>query len=129
MTPSTVVAPVVSVAGALAVLLAATPLVDGPRMVPRLLIRNPTVYDLTVEVTDAHHDGWMAVWIARRNATTVAEEIVDVGDTWVFRFRAQGETTRELRVARDDLERSGWRLSIPTVIGDELRARGAPRPP
>ena len=64
-----------------------------------------------------------------RRPTAVAEEIYDIGDTWVFRFSAQGETSGEVAFNRKQLERNGWRLEIPASIGDELRQKGAPAPP
>jgi hypothetical protein len=102
---------------------------EQPGFVPRLRIVNPTAYDLDVDVTTKSHDGWMPVWVARRDTTTVAEEIYDIGETWVFRFSAQGETSTEVALDRQQLERNGWRLEIPASIGDELRDRGAPAPP
>lgn len=102
---------------------------EQPEFVSRLRIVNPTVYDLDIEVTTRSHDGWMPVWIAKRDATTVAEEIYDIGDAWVFRFSAQGETSGEVVLNRKQLERNGWRLEIPASIGDELRHKGAPAPP
>ena len=112
-----------------AALLLVIQMMQEPRNVTRIHIVNPTAYDLAVEVTDAGHDGWMPVWTAKRDATTVAEEIYDIGDTWIFRFSAQGKTTGELRVERSALERTGWRLTIPTRFGDALRDQGAPPPP
>ena len=114
---------------AVATLLLLGRLLEPPPFVDVIRIDNPTPYDLSVEVATTDAGGWMPLWTATRATTTLAEEIYDVGDTWVLRFSAQGETTGPLRVDRSTLERSGWRLVIPGRIGEELRAEGAMPPP
>ena len=98
----------------------------APRFVERIPFENATVYDLRIDVTGADRDGWIPVTTAQSKATTVAELIIDVGEAWTFRFASQGEQGGELRLTRRELERSGWRVSIPARIGDELAAKGAP---
>ena len=119
---------VIALSGAV-LLIVATTLLTEPRFVGSLTFHNPTPYELSVEVTDSGHDGWMPVWIAARRTTTKAEQIYDIGETWVFRFSAQGRTSSDLRLTRTQLEGAGWHVRIPASIGDELRQLGAPPPP
>ncbi len=104
-------------------------LVARPAYVERVTFENPTAYDLTVDVTGADHDGWLAVCTARRGTTATARRVIDQGDTWIFRFGAQGREGGELRVARRELERTGWKIAIPEAVGERLREQGAPLPP
>ena len=103
-------------------------LYPAPRsFVERISIENPTEYDLAVQVS-GRGDGWIGISTATRGATTVAEQVLDVGEVWTFRFRSQGEDGGELRRSRDELEQDGWRLRVPARIGEELREQGAPAP-
>jgi hypothetical protein len=100
-----------------------------PNYIKSISFENPSAYDLNVEVSDAGRTGWMAVATARRNGTTVAQDIYDIGSDWVFRFTAQGQAGGEVRVTRSDLAGDGWHLRIPEGIGAQLQAKGAPEQP
>jgi hypothetical protein len=100
-----------------------------PNYIETISFENPNVYDLGVEVSDAGRTGWMAVTTARRNTATIAEDVYDIGDVWVFRFTAQGKEGGELRLTRSDLAGDGWRLRIPEQVGAQLHAKGAPEQP
>ena len=100
-----------------------------PNYIKSISFENPNVYDLSIEVSDAGRTGWMAVTTARRSGTTIAQDVYDVGDDWVFRFAAQGQEGGEVRVSRSDLTGGGWHLRIPEGIGAQLQAMGAPEPP
>ncbi|MGH9154990.1 MAG: hypothetical protein ACRD1K_03885 [Acidimicrobiales bacterium] len=102
---------------------------DQPHFVDRITFRNPTAYDLRIEVSGAGADGWQALGTARRNETTLAEQVYDIGDVWLFRFSAQGAEGGEVRLTRSQLSRDRWRIVIPDRVDEQLRARGAPPPP
>jgi hypothetical protein len=109
-----------------AVIVAAAPrvFVDPPR-IGHLSFENRTQYALEVEVTGAQRDGWLLLGTAERGATTVAPRVPDQGDAWIFHFESQGLDGGELPLSKDDLVRSGWRVVIPSAIGDRLASRGA----
>lgn len=104
-------------------------LFDSPPLVDRLAVENPTGYDISIEATDGHRRGWVAVGTAQRATTTTFEEIVDRGDVWIFRFSAQGQDGGELRVARHQLDRDRWHVRIPVEVGEQLEMNGASLPP
>src|SRR5436853_1779037 len=81
---------VVAAIVAVAALVIVRPILNGPTFVHQITFDNPTAYDLDIMVTDAAHGGWMSVWTASRKDTTVAKEIYDIGDVWIFRYHAQG---------------------------------------
>ena len=105
-------------------------LLAAPHYVSRLTFQNPTPYQLLVEVSNGHGDGWLPLGTVDRTASTQFGEVYDVGDDWQFRVWAQGESAGRLpRVTRSQLEQSGWRVQIPREIGDDLVAAGVARQP
>lgn len=121
---------VAGLAGAAALTLASLADVGGGRAtVARVTYENPTGYALSVEVSSGPGDGWTAAGFVPQRSTTVAEEIPDQGEVWVFRFDSQGATGGELRLSRSELEGAGWTVSIPPDVGRRLAEAGAPPTP
>ncbi|HVM03768.1 MAG TPA: hypothetical protein VM242_01225 [Acidimicrobiales bacterium] len=119
-----------AVAGLVVVMLVAVPrFLDAPHLVDRLTVENPTGYDISIDATDHRRQGWVRLGTAHRGTTSTFEEIVDQGDVWIFRFSAQGEDGGELQAPRQQLERDGWRVRVPTEVGEQLKVAGAPLPP
>lgn len=102
---------------------------EVPSHVERVLFENPTAYDLDVEVSDGRRDSWVGMGTAVGGAITKMEKILDQGDTWTFRFTGQGEAGGEVQLTRRQLERDGWKVTIPEEIGHTLEARGVLPPP
>lgn len=96
--------------------------------IERIAFENPTAYDLSIEAGGPDRGGWLAIATARRESTTVAEEVLDIGDEWVFRFSAQGESGGEVRLTRAQLASDDWRVCIPERVGQQLQAVAAPPP-
>lgn len=118
-----------AIASVVVVMLVAVPrFLDAPHRVDRLTVENPTGYDISIEVTDRRRRGWVAVGTVQRATTSTFEEIVDQGDVWIFRFSTQGEDSGELQVARQQLERDGWRMRVPAEVGEQLEVEGVPFP-
>lgn len=111
---------------ALALFLLLPRLIAETSFIERISFENPTVYDISIEAGGPDRDGWLAIATATRGATSVAEEVLDIGEVWVFRFSAQGESGGELRLTRAQLASDDWRVRIPERVGELLRARGAP---
>ncbi len=105
-----------------AALLAVMVLIPSPRFVHRITFENGTPYHLDVGVTDAGHDGWMGIGTAERGQRTDLDEVFDIGDTWVFRYSAQGHKSRTFTLTRSELEARDWRITVPDTVGTEFRA-------
>jgi hypothetical protein len=110
------------------VLLVGTVVLDEPERVD-IEITNPTVFALSIEVTDTERDGWLPTGRLGPGATRTIQDVIDQGEVWVFRFGGQGRHGGELEVTRHDLERAAWHLVIPAAVGDRLAAQGAPPTP
>jgi len=95
-------------------------LVRGPDFVHHVSVTNHSNLQIDVDVTGGQRDGWLAVAIARPNGSVTTREVVDEGDTWIFRFHSGGHNGGELRVNRGDLARAGFRIVIPERVTDRL---------
>ena len=102
---------------------------SGPTTIPRIVFENPTVYALDIEVSSGAAGGWTSAGSVRQKSAAEVTEVIDQGDTWVFRFDSQGASGGELRLSRTELEASGWRVSIPVEVGTRLADAGAPPNP
>ena len=100
---------------AVAALVASTWLLALPSVVDHVTVENPTRYDVSVSVTAAKRDGWMAVGIAPPRATTTFDQIVDHGDVWIFRFSAEGRGV-EVQLTRQQLEDGQWQVPVPAAL-------------
>jgi hypothetical protein len=94
-----------------------------------LTIENATPYAVTVDASDAGHDGWTSVAIVGPHATTVAQDVIDEGSTWTFCFAGQGRPGGTVTPTHDKLVQVGWRLRIPGAVGRQLELEGAPPTP
>jgi hypothetical protein len=108
-----------AIAGALLV----SQLLASPHFVPRITVDNRTGYEVLVEASGTAGDGWSPVATIDRTGSTSVEQVYDVGDVWRFRLTAQGVPLGTIRLTRQQLERAGWHLELPTRLGDALRAK------
>ena len=137
MTPPTVIEPDIStrVSRGLGLAVAAVGLTflvglsSGSATVSRITFENPTAYALDIEVSPGTGTGWTSAGSVRQKSTSEVHEVVDQGDVWLFRFDSQGATGGEVRLTRDELEASGWMVSIPAEVGTRLAETGAPPTP
>jgi hypothetical protein len=101
---------------------------SGPApTVERITIVNPTGYDLDVEVTNRDRQGWLPVAIVEARTEDVAQEVIDQGEEWVFRFRHWGDPVGELSLTRAELERNRWRVEVPAEVEERLKELGRPQ--
>ena len=110
-------------------LLALAAWMPRPRHLASLRIDNPTDYAVSVESASAGGGGWVTVALIRPRTTAVAQDVVDEGDTWTLRFRAQGHDAGSVVVTRQQLASAGWSFTVPDDVAQRLSAAGAPVPP
>jgi hypothetical protein len=113
---------------ALALIIGLMAAVEGPTFVDRVSIRNSTPYTLDVEVTGADRDGWLALGPVSPGGRRNLRDVVDKGDRWVVRVSSAGVDGGEVVVSREDLERSGWVITIPDETTNRLAENGATPP-
>src|SRR4051794_8561332 len=112
-----------------AVLVVGTVLLTGPARVNRLTVANPTDYDLSVRLSSSTDGAWLPFAVVRQRSTPQFRDVVDQGDTWVFRFRAQGSDGGALTISRADLKAAGWQVTVPDSVVTRLRQLGVPTSP
>lgn len=117
------------VVAAVVLVLAAVSLVPTERFVSRITYANSSPYDFHVDVATTPTGGWMDAGEAFRSTHSDAEQIYDIGDAWWFRYSAQGRTSRPYRLTRDQLERSGWTVTVPESVARDFEARSVPVQP
>lgn len=105
-------------------LVATNRLMAGPPFVERITVVNPTPYGVDVELSRTDHGPWLQLGEAEKRSTTVYEEVLDQGATWVVRL-ADGEGG-ELRFTRAELVHAGWRVEIPAAMEARLRPTWGP---
>jgi len=99
-----------------------------PATIDAIAVTNATDYDIAVEVRGTA-GGWMPMSTVHRRGTTSVADVIDQGDTWTFRLRAQGQAAGELHLRRDELEAAGWAIEIPKSAEQTLSEAGTQPPP
>jgi hypothetical protein len=108
------------VAIAIAVYLAImSQVLPSPSFVGGITFVNPGPYSVDVDVTNGERAGWLALGEAEHGASTRFDEVLDQGRVWIIRF-ADGEGG-ELRLTREELQRSDWRVQLPPTVEERLR--------
>ena len=97
-----------------------------PPTVGAITIVNGTDHDLSVEVSDGDRAAWLPLASVEAGSERISEEVLDQGDTWVFRFLYQGEPVGEVSVSRSELERDRWRLEVPERAAETLGSLDPP---
>jgi len=100
---------------------------DQP-FVNEIVIDNPTDYIASVDVTGPRSDGWLNLATTDAHSESTVQEVIDQGDTWVFRFGYSGYE-EQVEVARAELAEAGWRVQVPDSFAAALRDRGVLPPP
>jgi hypothetical protein len=99
---------------------------DDVSYVEKIIVINPTDYDVLVDVKGEEDNSWLTLGTANRNAESTIEEVIDKGETWIFRFSYAAEDLGQAEISRSDLVKSKWRYQIPTRIGEVLKEKGYP---
>lgn len=97
-----------------------------PPTVERITIANPTDYDLDVDVTSPGEDGRLPIAIVEARSEDVAQDVIDLGEEWIFQFLHWGDLVGELSFTRAELERNGWHVEVPAEVGERLEQLGRP---
>lgn len=94
--------------------------------VPKIEIENPTDYDLVVDVRGGDDSSRLQLGIAKKGRGSVTEQVIDLGEDWVFTFEYLDEEAGSVSVKRSELERAHWKFVIPTEVGNRLKEKGVP---
>jgi hypothetical protein len=109
---------------AVLVVLLLAPSLGEDALISRLTIDNPTAFDVNVEVAGDGRSGRFDLGTVTHETESIREEVADPGATWVLRFSYGGVDAGELSVERSTVRDAGWRLTVPTEVGERLAAGG-----
>ena len=101
-------------------------ILQEPARVSSVTFTNPSPYDVVVDVSSKDRASWLPLAVVDVGTTREYGDVLDQGDTWVFRFRAQGVDGGEVAVSRHDLAAAGWKYTIPNEVIQRFQAAGAP---
>ena len=104
-------------------------LLDGPARIDRLTVANPTDYDVTIQLATSPNGAWLPLAVLGQRSTRDFRDVIDQGDDWVFRFRAQGQDAGDVTISLADLAAAGWQMTIPASAATQLQALGVPASP
>jgi hypothetical protein len=104
-------------------------LVREPDVVGRVTVQNPTDFLVDARVTNGRGDGWVGLGVLEPHRTVVTREVLDQGDAWRFEIRSGGVRGAVLRRTRAELERSRWRIVVPSSAAQRLQQARVPPAP
>ena len=125
----TVIIAIAAAVAALALLLAAQRLLPAAASVRRVTVANPTPYHLEIDATGVGRAHAVTLGPIGREQEKTFDDVIDQGGAWIFRFASGGTAGGEMRVARAELDRNGWKITVADDIGRRLRAAGVPPSP
>ena len=100
-----------------------------PDRVPRLVIDNPTDYDVLVTARRPGEPDHLLLTSVGRGTRLEVTDPIDLGDTWVFHFAGQGVDGMDVSVPRSQLVDGAWTFVVPPEVAGDLAAKGAPPTP
>lgn len=115
-------------AAAVAAVVLVVPISRGPQTVDRLVVDNPTPWDLHVRVGDGR-GGWLPLPVAPAGTREAVQSVVDRGRTWVVEFSVGGERSSPVRLTRSDLAGDDWTIRVPDEVVAAFSAAGVPPTP
>src|SRR5712671_6945868 len=67
------------------VLLIGIVLLNGPARVDQVTVANPTDYEVSIQLASSTDGAWLPFAIVGLRSTREFSDVIDQGDTWVFR--------------------------------------------
>jgi hypothetical protein len=100
---------------------------SGPApVVDRVTLVNETSFDVEVDLKSTDGEDRLPLAIVDALEEKDVFQVIDQGETWIFRFYHWGGLVDELSISRSELERNDWRVTVPTEVEDRLRDLGRP---
>src|SRR2546429_8022744 len=117
----------VAVGGLVALLLifAGTQALEGPGVIERVTVDNPTPYQVEVGLAGSEGGSRLALGPVAAGERHAFASVVDQGDRMVVQGTSARSDGGEFVLRRADLERSKWVITIPADVASRLAANGA----
>jgi len=109
---------------ALALIFGGAQALEGPDVMSRVVIENPTQYPVEISVAGGGGSLLTLGPVSSGERHTFAS-VVDQGDRWVVHATSARTDGGAFVVSRADLERTNWVIAIPDSVASTLAANGA----
>lgn len=109
---------------ALALIFGGAQALEGPDVMSRVVIENPTQYPVEISVAGGRGSLLTLGPVSSGERHTFAS-VVDQGDRWVVHATSARTDGGAFVVSRADLERTNWVIAIPDSVASTLAANGA----
>jgi hypothetical protein len=110
---------------ALLLIFAGTQALEGPGVIERVTIDNPTPYQVEITVAGSEGGSRLTLGPVSSGESHAFASVVDQGDRWVVHVTSARSDGGEFVLRRADLERSKWVITIPNEVASRLAANGA----
>jgi hypothetical protein len=110
---------------ALALIFGGAQALEGPSVISRVVIDNPTGYPVEIGVAGGDGDSLLTLGPVSSGERHTFASVIDQGDRWVVRATSGRTDGGAFVVRRAELERTNWVITIPDTVGSTLAANGA----
>lgn len=110
---------------ALALIFGGAQALEGPSVINRVVIDNPTAYPLEIAVAGGDGDSLLTLGPVSSGERHAFASVIDQGDRWVVHATSARTDGGAFVVRRAELERTNWVITIPDSVGSTLAANGA----
>jgi len=110
---------------ALALIFGGAQALEGPSVINRVVIDNPTAYPLEIAVAGGDGDSLLTLGPVSSGERHAFASVIDQGDRWVVHATSARTDGGAFVVRRAELERTDWVITIPDSVGSTLAANGA----
>ncbi|HKF90588.1 MAG TPA: hypothetical protein VKC52_03825 [Acidimicrobiia bacterium] len=110
---------------ALALIFGGAQALEGPDVISRVVIDNPTPYPVEIAVAGGDGDSLLTLGPVSSGGRHAFASVIDQGDRWVVHVTSARSDGGEFVVRRAELERTNWVITIPDEVGSTLAANGA----
>src|SRR5438046_4307719 len=110
---------------ALVLIFAGSQALEGPGVIERVTVDNPTPYQVEVAVAGSGGGSRLALGPVAAGERHAFASVVAQGDQWVVHVTSARSDGGEFVLRRADLERSEWVITIPSEVASRLAANGA----
>jgi hypothetical protein len=110
---------------ALALIFGGAQALEGPSVINRVVIDNPTAYPIEIAVAGGDGDSLLTLGPVSSGDRHAFASVIDQGDRWVVHATSARTDGGAFVVRRAELERTNWVITIPDSVGSTLAANGA----
>jgi hypothetical protein len=110
---------------ALALIFGGAQALEGPSVINRVVIDNPTAYPVEIAVAGGDGDSLLTLGPVSSGERHAFASVIDQGDRWVVHATSARTDGGAFVVRRAELERTNWVITIPDSVGSTLAANGA----